>query len=163
MRDAHRIRGSSPLTRGKHTCHYRLTLTQGLIPAHAGKTACRVVPDPANGAHPRSRGENRTGAAWSREGLGSSPLTRGKPLIAAGVPLPVGLIPAHAGKTKLSAKRFLTKRAHPRSRGENVTGASGLVWVRGSSPLTRGKLEGFLAVFGGERLIPAHAGKTRRR
>ena len=52
--------GSSPLTRGKPrppTC-YRVG--GRLIPTHAGKTACRVVPDPAKGAHPHSRGENAT-------------------------------------------------------------------------------------------------------
>ena len=31
----------------------------------------------------------------------------------------------------------------------------------GSSPLTRGKLSGMVAEVLGDRLIPAHAGKTR--
>ena len=35
-------------------------------------------------------------------------------------------------------------------------------WVRGSSPLTRGKLHQAKAGLGGVRLIPAHAGKTNR-
>ena len=51
-------------------------------------------------------------------------------------------------------------RAHPRSRAENsdwetIDGRAG-----GSSPLTRGKLISTIDQRVGERLIPAHAGKT---
>ena len=51
-------------------------------------------------------------------------------------------------------------RAHPRSRGENVSDTNTHAWGGGSSPLTRGKRAGR-----GNRgcrlgLIPAHAGKT---
>ena len=71
-----------------------------LIPAHAGKTpaATSIRLDPA--AHPRSRGENpspRLGFVGDR---GSSPLTRGKPVLCPDVHLVGGLIPAHAGKTR---------------------------------------------------------------
>ena len=50
--------------------------------------------------------------------------------------------------------------AHPRSRGENLTGGESVESTTGSSPLTRGKHRpGFgLGLLGG--LIPAHAGKT---
>ena len=54
----------------------------------------------------------------------------------------------------------LVQGAHPRSRGENERGQSSFVRVIGSSPLTRGKLDGDAALLGGDRLIPAHAGKT---
>ena len=62
-------------------------------------------------------------------------------------------------------KRFLSSlvdAAHPRSRGEN--GASGVAGASssGSSPLTRGKLIRVLLCTSGQRLIPAHAGKTLR-
>ena len=70
------------------------------------------------------------------------------------------LIPAHAGKTVERAGRRRHGGAHPRSRGEN-SGAASKVWVAGgSSPLTRGKLVGLLALLLARRLIPAHAGKT---
>ena len=50
-------------------------------------------------AHPRSRGENLEEDSGLVDFLGSSPLTRGKPLEAHGESLAEGLIPAHAGKT----------------------------------------------------------------
>ena len=50
--------------------------------------------------------------------------------------------------------------AHPRSRGENGFARLGGGGVRGSSPLTRGKLNPGGADVGALGLIPAHAGKT---
>ena len=51
--------------------------------------------------------------------------------------------------------------AHPRVGGENTCQPMSGGRVRGSSPRGRGKLQGFLAVLSGQRLIPAWAGKTR--
>ena len=53
--------GSSPLTRGKHADVPVDFILGGLIPAHAGKTAGHGQAPCAAGAHPRSRGENKTG------------------------------------------------------------------------------------------------------
>ena len=54
----------------------------------------------------------------------------------------------------------MSRRAHPRSRGENCQArADDLVQI-GSSPLTRGKQAVLAADEDLERLIPAHAGKT---
>ena len=50
--------------------------------------------------------------------------------------------------------------AHPRSRGENMTVKLNSSVNQGSSPLTRGKLEGGHDHVDARRLIPAHAGKT---
>ena len=50
--------------------------------------------------------------------------------------------------------------AHPRSRGENTCAKSRTHSPRGSSPLTRGKLEIVSAMSDVTGLIPAHAGKT---
>ena len=52
------------------------------------------------------------------------------------------------------------RAAHPRSRGENLTGAEDQLVSLGSSPLTRGKRRQHQNVGPGVRLIPAHAGKT---
>ena len=52
-------------------------------------------------------------------------------------------------------------RAHPRSRGENWACGGTVRGLRGSSPLTRGKLERVARARGWSGLIPAHAGKTR--
>ena len=155
--------GSSPLTRGKRC---PLLVRQGrerLIPAHAGKTPpsgpCRARAR----AHPRSRGENRAGPASGRGTPGSSPLTRGKLSAHAHLRPGCGLIPAHAGKTFRDRHFSLTFRAHPRSRGENVSGSYPATWQLGSSPLTRGKRQLRRLDSDHRRLIPAHAGKTGRR
>ena len=94
------------------------------------------------------------------DALGSSPLTRGK--LFTGVPAadPLGLIPAHAGKTSCRCAGARPGRAHPRSRGENVNGVVALQGVEGSSPLTRGKLRPAYDQSASTGLIPAHAGKT---
>ena len=152
--------GSSPLTRGKLNRGAPRDVDERLIPAHAGKTRGIRRPErrwgliPAHAgktasgrevrsrprAHPRSRGENRFRAAWLAPPTGSSPLTRGKLALDGLHPRPVGLIPAHAGKTTVRLR---------------------VDWVRrSSSPLTRGKLFEQIASTWQWRLIPAHAGKT---
>ena len=75
-----------------------------------------------------------------REDLGSSPLTRGKPLTQFKLSGSDGLIPTHAGKTVNTMKPTISVPAHPHSRGENVLAAPMIVLIWGSSPLTRGKL-----------------------
>ena len=133
--------GSSPLTRGKRA-HWEVRRSaEGLIPAHAGKTAASASRRRPPRAHPRSRGENGgdladgEGVAW--------------------------LIPAHAGKTCGSSGANADARAHPRSRGENFEAPQGPPWYGGSSPLTRGKRVHAVRPQQRRRLIPAHAGKTR--
>ena len=152
-------RGSSPLTRGK--LHLRRGPYQRarLIPAHAGKTpafswASRgawahprsrgendrpAAPRPRPRAHPRSRGENPRTTLTSTRRPSSSPLTRGKRHRGFDCDLGVELIPAHAGKTTVTRTVRNTSRAHPRSRGENITDFMGWLADMSSSPLTRGK------------------------
>ena len=91
--------GSSPLTRGKHKPLGRVLKALGLIPAHAGKTQRRAYQPPESGAHPRSRGENAPAARLPDRAKGSSPLTRGKPVVIKQTESWTRLIPAHAGKT----------------------------------------------------------------
>ena len=91
--------GSSPPTRGTRQ-RIRTTLTlKGLIPAYAGNTGLVGKPSHRYTAHPRLRGEHR----WQRRGgstvQGSSPPTRGTPLLSTGAPAGRGLIPAYAGNT----------------------------------------------------------------
>ena len=98
----------------------------------------------------------------SKSLTGSSPLTRGKRFGHLVEVLDAGLIPAHAGKTPKASERPGTHRAHPRSRGENVTGTLVPGVQSGSSPLTRGKLSCGRLGCRLVGLIPAHAGKTAR-
>ena len=155
--------GSSPLTRGKLGVLFLATPGPGLIPAHAGKTSSMASKRPSTWAHPRSRGENIGLSAPPCCVTGSSPLTRGKPNPAPASLRRSGLIPAHAGKTSTSLNSWLGTRAHPRSRGENVSVAAVAVTRPGSSPLTRGKRFLRAARNRVDGLIPAHAGKTPQR
>ena len=111
-------------------------------------------------AHPRSRGENSRTATPAQSRSGSSPLTRGKRQVHSVSGHEWGLIPAHAGKTCVDSVPTALSTAHPRSRGENGGRVAGLRGLRGSSPLTRGKLISVVRVSPIPRLIPAHAGKT---
>ena len=93
---------------------------------------------------------------------GSSPLTRGKHGRELGVGRGGGLIPAHAGKTVRRGGHLARGRAHPRSRGENVSISMRTRPAGGSSPLTRGKQDRGRGSVRRRGLIPAHAGKTVR-
>ena len=131
--------GSSPLTRGKPQAAQARPAWQGLIPAHAGKTDSFLLCAARARAHPRSRGENLIGVAADLSAQGSSPLTRGKPHTVMSTTDSSGLIPAHAGKTYHVSHPCTRTAAHPRSRGENLSGCDEPVNELGSSPLTRGK------------------------
>ena len=136
------------------------SLLPRLIPAHAGKTTKDEVVGVAKRAHPRSRGENPVTGEPLLDGEGSSPLTRGKPGGSDYSEALEGLIPAHAGKTPPPRRATWLPRAHPRSRGENRFCQGSGVSPKGSSPLTRGKHCCRINDRYGQRLIPAHAGKT---
>ena len=134
-----------------------------LIPAHAGKTLISNGEIPKGRAHPRSCGENVMSHAARLRRWGASPLTRGKLRAQDGSADHLGLIPAHAGKTRPSRRSYRKQPAHPRSRGENRPGlGSSIIWP-GSSPLTRRKLHVLPQRRHARRLIPAHAGKTATR
>ena len=175
-----RMVGSSPLTRGKPCRFFTVPASTGLIPAHAGKTTQRRDAGAHPAAHPRSRGENNHPDLLHSLPVGSSPLTRGKRSQARRHGVSGGLIPAHAGKTLTGSAARSIRRAHPRSRGENMLTRRSTTYLTGSSPLTRGKRRmsrGSAVEYGsspltrGKRawtsvnlnvsgLIPAHAGKT---
>ena len=154
------LRGSSPLTRGKHSPLQSGSRSSRLIPAHAGKTTTRThIRTPAP-AHPRSRGENSAMSVSDISPYGSSPLTRGKLAGHGDDHGRIRLIPAHAGKTFVADGVHFSVPAHPRSRGENGVLARLSPPPPGSSPLTRGKPKDSWLGNIDTRLIPAHAGKT---
>ena len=155
-----RVRGSSPLTRGKHARGSRAAADPGLIPAHAGKTSPETSDKDVVTAHPRSRGENPPEGLKGSQNAGSSPLTRGKLRSSQSDRLSGGLIPAHAGKTPAYRAVGHDQRAHPRSRGENIFARRADQSLTGSSPLTRGKHRRNGPEACRRGLIPAHAGKT---
>ncbi|STD62683.1 Domain of uncharacterised function (DUF2825) [Corynebacterium striatum] len=110
--------GSSPLTRGG--------------PVKTVGAAGVMV------AHPRLRGADLMPWRGSAPRSGSSPLTRGGHPSGTPKRMPVGLIPAYAGRTAGCATGSGTPRAHPRLRGADSIPRIWPAACGGSSPLTRG-------------------------
>ena len=115
----------------------------GITPAHAGKTG--------------------SSAAALHLRAGSPPRMRGKLEDAAASCSCAGITPAHAGKTWFAPKGSQHRQDHPRACGENVTPPSQTRKSRGSPPRMRGKPNGVFVFSSGQRITPAHAGKTRIR
>ena len=132
-----------------------------LIPAHAGKTSGRSEAPLQRATHPRSREENIDAWQLPERHVGSPPLARGKPQQGRESSDCARLIPAHAGKTSFRGRTSRLCPVHPRSRGENEFGWPLPDLTSGSSPLTRGKPRQYSVERWQERLIPAHAGKTK--
>ena len=71
-----------------------------IIPAYAGSTGlCNLGPE-AGPDHPRIRGEHPFETPGFRDGMGSSPHTRGARLAGQCGDPGVGIIPAYAGSTR---------------------------------------------------------------
>ena len=92
---------------------------------------------------------------------GSSPLTRGKEFFRWETQKNTRIIPAYAGKSSLKAVPGGLHKDHPRLRGEKIPAGSLIVYLSGSSPLTRGKGNRTKHRVGAKRIIPAYAGKSR--
>ena len=71
-----------------------------IIPAHAGSTKQHLLKQQCNRDHPRSRGEHPPVPPAPSLNPGSSPLTRGAPLVVCRLGGGVRIIPAHAGSTQ---------------------------------------------------------------
>ena len=111
--------GSSPHTRGAPFL-LRLEDDQGgIIPAYAGSTHGRSTARGGCSDHPRIRGEHRVIFINLVEDLGSSPHTRGAPLLPRAHDRHVGIIPAYAGSTLMELALTRDCRDHPRIRGEH--------------------------------------------
>ena len=155
--------GSSPRGRGKRRRCPSVLRQVGLIPAWAGKTATSGEFVERVKAHPRVGGENSrvTGPASGR--AGSSPRGRGKRRTEGRRRPRRRLIPAWAGKTSRDSSTESVRWAHPRVGGENSAYQDMPGEHRGSSPRGRGKPRRGEVVTRQRGLIPAWAGKTRRR
>ena len=92
--------------------------------------------------------------------LGSSPLARGTRIVSTARETEAGLIPARAGNTYAVKICLQYSGAHPRSRGEHLLRALGIIAVLGSSPLARGTQSRHLLPAALLGLIPARAGNT---
>ena len=173
--------GSSPRVRGKLSGRLPAAASAGLIPARAGKTGHEeimkipglwLIPARAGktsggwsspcawSAHPRACGENSPHYFHKAPAAGSSPRVRGKRDRREAERQPQRLIPARAGKTRISTLIGEPPWAHPRACGENAAVIRAMGRPRGSSPRVRGKRPHPRRRRGPVRLIPARAGKT---
>ena len=112
-----------------------------LIPACAGSTALPALWACSRRAHPRMRGEHADADPIPVKPPGSSPHARGARRGERGGEGRPGLIPACAGSTWSQSGTFPERGAHPRMRGEHLTGKR--------------------CCTGGRGLIPACAGSTQ--
>ena len=111
--------GSSPRMRGTHALALAEGARTGIIPAHAGNTRDRLCTAGASRDHPRACGEHRTSCLVPDTNQGSSPRMRGTPDLFRALAVGEGIIPAHAGNTRLRLHRLKTPRDHPRACGEH--------------------------------------------
>ena len=111
--------GTSPHTRGKRRFMVDRLRGRRNIPAYAGKTWCRGGGKIVDKEHPRIRGENLQRRYHHDSNEGTSPHTRGKPAGAGSACSWMRNIPAYAGKTNDRHVQILSKKEHPRIRGEN--------------------------------------------
>ena len=112
-----RLRGRSPLTRGRRRGRDAGLAGCGSIPAHAGETATGERCGDFAEVDPRSRGGDSHHATGSCSAGGRSPLTRGRhpqPRIADAF---TRSIPAHAGETISMLTSAVMGKVDPRSRG----------------------------------------------
>ncbi len=130
------------------------------IPAHAGNTIRWWGWYRQSTVHPRARGEHGRAAIAFVSGDGSSPRTRGTPVVIWEEDGIWRFIPAHAGNTVVPAIKCRSPSVHPRARGEHHAKAISSHSTRGSSPRTRGTPFLIRILFTGGRFIPAHAGNT---
>ena len=149
--------------RGKLVTFFIRVLTNGLIPACAGKTRIRRAILCHGRAHPRVCGENVSPAKVASQLDGSSPRVRGKHTAALRLSGRCGLIPACAGKTRICGGDPPERGAHPRVCGENRVAGTPRGRLLGSSPRVRGKPSPGHRRRSMGRLIPACAGKTDHR
>ena len=111
--------GSSPHTRGARVEHRAGLRRRRIIPAYAGSTEApsEMLREPRD--HPRIRGEHAGGVADYKNGVGSSPHTRGARRFRSVRDRRLGIIPAYAGSTGDAGDDDACLADHPRIRGEH--------------------------------------------
>ena len=152
--------GSPPRMRGKPLFMALLAFSGRITPAHAGKTEEFKPAVITMSDHPRACGENIANRLLSAGLPGSPPRMRGKLSVASACVAPARITPAHAGKTLPTISPETVSSDHPRACGENRRLEIFLLIQRGSPPRMRGKREQRAEDGAGERITPAHAGKT---
>ena len=155
--------GSSPHMRGKLPQRRFFAGRLRIIPAHAGQTFCVATCIIKISDHPRTCGANTPPSRSMPCAFGSSPHMRGKPPACFRQVWLLRIIPAHAGQTRVPYATGPLRGDHPRTCGANAVSCCGYQGMGGSSPHMRGKHVLSYDDHSLLRIIPAHAGQTRRR
>ena len=154
--------GSSPRMRGTLYDAVADCGVQGIIPAHAGNTVeLRGILNDSRD-HPRACGEHSPSSDVSVILTGSSPRMRGTHLIEKDIGMFRGIIPAHAGNTRIMDAMACSSRDHPRACGEHIVEIGRASRLLGSSPRMRGTHPVGIGPVETDGIIPAHAGNTGR-
>ena len=138
IRRLHIVEGSSPRMRGTQPIPAGESLLERIIPAHAGNTLWRRTRTSSSGDHPRACGEHAQRYASRRLVGGSSPRMRGTLFHGHHEDKHTGIIPAHAGNTRLTCRPSNLAWDHPRACGEHKGKRSRRDVNEGSSPRMRG-------------------------
>ena len=152
--------GSSPHVRGAPDLSRRTVALPRIIPACAGSTRPDRRPRGARRDHPRMCGEHSDAALMIAPRSGSSPHVRGAHGEALVRDFEVGIIPACAGSTSMSAAYLSLSRDHPRMCGEHSPSVTPPAVNTGSSPHVRGALQIGVLPVSISGIIPACAGST---
>ncbi len=150
--------GSSPRTRGTGSRVVSQLAGQRFIPADAGNSIENDMDFWESTVHPRGRGEQPWHGHAVHVADGSSPRTRGTAADFISLYKERRFIPADAGNSWASRRRFANSSVHPRGRGEQSRYLPKNVEWCGSSPRTRGTGEVGCWPDGRGRFIPADAG-----
>ena len=153
--------GSPPRMRGKGPELGHSFRAEGITPAHAGKRAALYFRSALSRDYPRACGEKNGIEFRDSLKLGSPPRMRGKVIVAVFDSLPVGITPAHAGKSDKFKIKETMKGDHPRACGEKSGVRPNQTKCTGSPPRMRGKATVHEWKRGGNRITPAHAGKSK--
>ena len=158
-RRAYRHMGSPPPMRGKAVNDGSRYPTDGITPAHAGKSYLFSQTFLFAKDHPRPCGEKLQQQSANCICIGSPPPMRGKAVNDCSRYPTDGITPAHAGKSYLFSQTFLFAKDHPRPCGEKPSRAMYLTTALGSPPPMRGKVVFWHKNVQFSRITPAHAGK----
>ena len=152
--------GSSPRMRGTHVIYDGEQILVGIIPAHAGNTAALTARTQVLKDHPRACGEHPSWGPPEPVWTGSSPRMRGTLFRNGDDAIRYGIIPAHAGNTRVMPRPTGHVEDHPRACGEHSSHVHVRRAFAGSSPRMRGTHRRHPPAHPRPGIIPAHAGNT---
>ena len=132
--------GSPPPMRGKDFLGMKSEKFNGITPAYAGKSSCKV--------------------ACKIAGRGSPPPMRGKALVRQFLVFYCRITPAYAGKSRQATAKLRISRDHPRLCGEKLFLRRYGRQAVGSPPPMRGKAQRATLNRKRTRITPAYAGKS---